>query len=278
MINKLFFSFIIFLFLTAHSALSFAQFVRDDMPAPTSPPTIDGALSAYLGLIDIMSVDNLRPFRLGQLTGCRQFRGDDAMPVVFNSQLPAGTILPSAFRVVTQNGDVFEPGCATLDPANDPDENRTVLLTGQMGTIDNLPVTVIVTEDLITVNGESLRGSSVTVTIRDVGPLLLLAEPQTSSDECTARGSTDQVLLTFQGGITGPNGVEVGEEELVGFTLVNSNSDRVQPTAFDDLNDNDNHLVLCVPSGFEPATVEVDAATVYDPTDIPNRASSAPVI
>ena len=56
--------------------------------------------------------------------------GDDGMPVVFSTQLQVDSVVPESFRVIRSDGESVVPNCATLHPADEPLELRTVLLTG----------------------------------------------------------------------------------------------------------------------------------------------------
>ena len=83
-------------------------------------------LSAYHGL------DQL-PFPANLLCGFN-VAGDDGMPVVFSTQLQVDSVVPESFRVIRSDGESVVPNCATLNPAVEPLEMRTVLLTGDFGT------------------------------------------------------------------------------------------------------------------------------------------------
>ena len=69
-----------------------------------------------------------------------------------------------------------------------------------------------------------------------------------------------------------------GVAELDGFTLLDTGGRAQALLGFDDLGDGDNHVVVCVPPGVEPATLVVRADTLYDPTNNPNPETSADVI
>lgn len=54
--------------------------------------------------------------------------GQDGMPLVFSHEIDPSTLNGSDFEVTTKNGDIFQVEFATLLPANEAYELRTVLL------------------------------------------------------------------------------------------------------------------------------------------------------
>ena len=92
-------------------------------------------LSIYHGL------DPLPP-RATRLCGLPPAANQDGMPVVFSVQVDGDTISASAFAVETSSGEIVTPLCATLRPALEPLEQRTVLLIGEFSPADALPVSV----------------------------------------------------------------------------------------------------------------------------------------
>jgi hypothetical protein len=83
-----------------------------------------------------------------------------------------------------------------------------------------------------------------------------------------------RVQTTWQGGVSGRFGKELGLRELRGFDLIDENGDAHRPVGFQDLGDEDNHVVLLVPEGVTPVRVQVRAGTLYDPTNKPNPDTS----
>ena len=55
----------------------------------------------------------------------------DGMPITFSVRIDPDTLDPEDFRVVTATGDSVIPTCATLRPATESLEQRTVLLAGE---------------------------------------------------------------------------------------------------------------------------------------------------
>ncbi|MEO0606536.1 MAG: hypothetical protein AAF211_34230, partial [Myxococcota bacterium] len=134
--------------------------------APTSSARI---LSAYYGL------DRLFPLvaRICGLAGVRR----DGMPVTFSVKLKADSIEPEDFAVINAEGESVTPVCATLAPADEPLENRTILLAGTFGTPEAPPTAVNLVGSMEDVTGATVEGlSTTTIVPLDAGPSLVLAE------------------------------------------------------------------------------------------------------
>jgi hypothetical protein len=69
----------------------------------------------------------------------------------------------------------------------------------------------------------------------------------------------------------------VGADQLDGFTVTDAGGAQHGILGFDDLGDGDNHVVVCVTAGVAPTTLEVRAATLFDPTNNPNPETRATV-
>lgn len=80
-------------------------------------------LSAFHGLDPI-------PPRATRLCGMLPVEGQDGMPVTFSVQINGETVSPSVFAVETSSGEIATHVCATLRPAVESLELRTVLLIG----------------------------------------------------------------------------------------------------------------------------------------------------
>jgi hypothetical protein len=85
-------------------------------------------LSAYLGAVDVRF-----PRALENVSGSPQAVGDDGMLLVMSVQVDASTLSPEDFAITTASGAVTTPSAVTLAPADEPDELRTILLTGPWG-------------------------------------------------------------------------------------------------------------------------------------------------
>ena len=105
-------------------------------------------LSAYHGL------DPLPPLAT-RLCGLPPARGQDGMPVAFSVQINSASVSAAAFAVETTSGEIVTPLCATLRPAIETLEQRTVLLIGPFSVGDSLPLSVEIVGQLEDVDGNS---------------------------------------------------------------------------------------------------------------------------
>ena len=244
----------------------------------------DAIASAFFG------VDNALPFATNFLL-CRGAFGMDGMPVNFNFPINASGLSASDFEVVDSQGNISIPICATLAPANENGENRTVLLVGEFGTaVTNPPVEVRIVGDLFTtsvISGESacsevlnLNGLSTTnvVPLND-GPSLFFAQQiEGSVNECTVGNQTIQVA--WNGGVV-PFIAGDNENDLFQYYVGYSESSGVLiphvPIAIADINDNDNFHQLCFSTTDKIVKISMMANTVEDPNQDPNLSSEIDV-
>jgi len=232
-------------------------------------------LSVYHGL------DPLPPLAT-RLCGMAPVSGQDGMPVIFSVQIDSETLSASAFAVTTSSGDIVTPLCATLRPAIESLEQRTVLLIGPFSVEEALPISVEVVEQLRDVDGNSLvglRGEKVTALA--AGPSLVLAErfaPDTSGldGECPEQAA-QAVMLTWQGGVTGPQGADLAEAQRTAVSVLLDNGDSVQPLSLGD-DDPDNHVIACVAETSPAVTVSIVPGFFHDPGDDANPETRIDVI
>ncbi len=105
-------------------------------------------LTAFFGL------DNDLPRRAVVLS--RKAPGADGMPIVFSQELDSSSIDASDFEVTTADGSVYFPADATLKPANEAFELRTVLLIGEYGDYpENQPASIRLVGDLMSRAGQN---------------------------------------------------------------------------------------------------------------------------
>lgn len=200
--------------------------------------------------------------------------GEDGMPVVFSVQINAESITPSAFAVETSSGDLVTPLCATLRPAVESREQRTVLLVGPFGTAEAPPVGVEVIQQLEDSEGNSLVGLKTdSITLLESGPSLVFAErfaPDAPGLENECPAETKQAIyLTWEGGVTGPQSADLAEPQRLGVSVELANGDRVNPIFLGD-DDPDNHVIACLAELSPAVSVNVDAGLFYDPGDDAN--------
>ncbi len=253
----------------------------DDPPKLDTRATDDGPpagariLSAYYGLDELPGV----VIRL-----CRTPRaiGDDGMPVTFSVRLDADTVTPDAFVVETASGESVTPVCATLRPADEPLELRTVLLAGTFGTPEAQPRAVRVVGALRDTDGNTLMGLHTnTITPLEAGPGMVLAErfaPTTPGLAGECPPATEQVVqLTWQGGVTGPDGADLGDAQRTAVSVTLEDGRTVTPIALAD-DDPDNFVHACLDVATPAMSVAVRAGHFHDPGDDANPATQIEVV
>jgi hypothetical protein len=250
------------------------------MPAVAQKPPLENQgemriLSVYHGLDPVRA-------RATLLCGLPPKAGQDGMPVTFSVQINSASVSATAFAVETSSGEIVTPLCATLRPAIEPLEQRTVLLMGLFSTGDALPVNVEVVAQLEDFNGNSLvglRGEKVTALAE--GPSLVLAErfaPDTLGleGECL-EGTAQAIQLTWEGGVTGPQGADLAEAQRTAMSILLENGDRVHPLLLAD-DDPDNHVIACIAETSLAISVSVKAGFFHDPGDDANPETNIDVI
>tara|TARA_B110000037_G_scaffold76624_1_gene91634 strand:+ start:180 stop:836 length:657 start_codon:yes stop_codon:yes gene_type:complete len=208
--------------------------------------------------------------------------GQDGMPVTFSVQINSASVSAAAFAVETSSGEIVTPLCATLRPAIETLEKRTVLLIGPFSVDDSLPLSVEIVEQLEDVDGNSLVGLKIKkVTLLAAGPSLVLAErfaPNTSGLEGECPIDTAQaVQLTWEGGVTGPQGAALAEAQRTAISVLLSDGDSVHPLILAD-DDPDNHVIACVAETSPAVSVSVAAGFFHDPGDDANPETRIDVI
>ena len=232
-------------------------------------------LSIYHGL------DPLPP-RATRLCGLPPAANQDGMPVVFSVRVDGDTISASAFAVETSSGEIVTPLCATLRPALEPLEQRTVLLIGEFSPADALPVSVEIVGQLRDVDGNSLVGlTGKKVTALESGPSLVYAERFSPSQSGLAGECPEQtvqaVQLTWEGGVTGPQGADLAEAQRTAVTILLDDGKSVHPLALGD-DDPDNHVIACIAESSPAISVSVVAGFFHDPGDDANPETRITVI
>ena len=237
-------------------------------------PANASILSAYYGL------DELPP-AVAVLCGAEGV-GEDGMPVIFSVQLDDDSVSPELFAVETAAGNAVTPVCATLQPAAEPLELRTVLLAGPFGTPDAQPRAVEVVGQLQDLGGQTLQGlRTEIITPLEAGPSLVLAQrfdPATVglAGECPT--DTIQVVqMTWEGGVSGPAGSALGESQRMAVSVTLDDGSEVTPTALAD-DDPDNIVHACLDTSRAPQSISVAAGFFYDPGDDPNPSTSIAVV
>ena len=215
----------------------------------------------------------------------------DGMPVNFKFPIDESSLSESDFEVLDSLGNIHNPICVFLAPANENGENRTVLLLGEFGTaVTNPPVEVRVVGDLFStdaLSGESacseiinLNGITTTNVIPlDDGPSLFFAQRIDGNlNECNS--GTQTIQVAWDGGIT-PYISSDAESDLFQYYIGYSDSSGVliphAPISIADINDNDNFHQLCFSTSDEIIKISMIANTVEDPNGDPNLYSEIDV-
>ena len=244
-------------------------------------------LSAFFGLDDGL------PRPVNKLVH-EDAAGKDGMPVVFSHEIDFSTLQAGDLRVTRRSGKVGELRFVTLAPAEDPGELRTVLLVGELGSVDDPPDRVEVVGDLLTIDRRAnFRGASADVIPLDAGPTLEWAEIVPESQwkvgvEATPLrwgggsgcppGAKQVIRVTWAGGVTQPGGAEIGEETRPRYQVTVLHEDgtmeETTPFAIADLGDGDNNHLLCLDGTGRPVSVAFPAGFLTDPNEDLNPATS----
>ena len=253
----------------AVSASSANCVMAGSLPVKGSSPTL---LSAFFGL------DNALPFVINLL--CFGGAGDDGMPVVLSHRISSDSLRPEQFQITTRSGQLKTPECASLRPAGDPGERRTVLLIGEFGNADTDPPEVVtIVEDLLsdTAAPVNFNGQSVEVTPLNEGPSMVLAESLSQDDwtvdrrgtQCPNDGVKQIIRVTWNGGVRLANGDEPGDTETHLYSVTmepeRGASYITHPIAIAELGDNDNHHFLCMDTDDKASEVSFPSGHFIDP-------------
>ena len=244
-------------------------------------------LSSFHGLDALPTITNLL---------CWGARGKTGMPVIFSTEIDIETLQAGDFQVETKSGRIGEMHCATMRPATDPGELRTVLLIGDLGKADtDPPVSVEIVGHLHSIDGRlDFKGASIEVTPLANGPSLIYAKTVedwrlvgdlgirlTRGSLCPEEGILQAVRVTWAGGVTLPDGSEPGatERDLYRVEVEAADGSRrtVTPAALADLGDNDNNHMLCLDTTDSPISVSFPAGILTDPNNDLNPATSVSV-
>ncbi|MEL6324452.1 MAG: hypothetical protein AAFQ84_09525 [Pseudomonadota bacterium] len=238
-------------------------------------------VSAFFGL------DNALPEGATDRVGCEGAGGGDGMPVIFSDEVDIATLEPGDFKVTMASGAIGEVTCLTLAPADDPGELRTALLAGNYGSLDNQPVTIEITGNVLSLDQSvNFKGAKVNATPLEDGPTIVWAEvvpeadwdlggaatalPWGGGDRCPV-GTAQIVRVTWNGGITKPGGDDAGDVERQLYKVTTQQSDgtktQIAPFALADLNDGDNNHLLCLDTAAPAIAVFFPAGHVTDPRE-----------
>lgn len=257
-------------------------------PTDTTPDTSgleQGALlSAFFGL------DNSLPLVAHRI--CMGGAGQDGMPVITSAEVDHTTLQAGDFAVVKASGDKGTIHCASLLPATDAGELRTILLIGEFGDEgDDPPASVKITGNLISLDGKTnFKGASAQVTPLEEGPFLVAAE-LVSADEtdmglsaagtrgslCTNENTLQQLRVIWAGGVTLQGGDAPTQEARKLYQVTARDKDGVTrvvtPIELADHKDPDNNHVLCLDTSDQPILVAFPKGHFTDPREDLNPAT-----
>ncbi len=259
---------------------AFMSIEQTDTTADISlPREINGEsaeiLSAFYGLDDGM------PSWAGNL--CPGAPGMDGMPVILSTEIDLDTMQAGDFQVTTASGKIGFLVCATLWPAVDVGELRTVLLVGDFGSAEeDPPVHVEIVGNLHSIdNTVNFKGAEIMVTPLEPGPSMVFAEivPQDEwrlgdkgsegGTGCPAEGVQQIVRVAWDGGVKLENGDEPGDTERQLYTVTvkatDGSTNEVIPFALGDLGDGDNNHKLCLDTNERVLSVSFPAGILVDP-------------
>ena len=232
--------------------------------------TMDGGTESVHILSAFFGLDNGIP---GQLLRCGLFGLQDGMPIVLDRRIPLPPLLdPSVFVVHRASGAESPVGCATLAPADEAEERRTILLVGEFASDGDPPVGVEIVGTLLTDDGVNAKGALIeTVVPLAAGPSIVLAEhyliselPTGGADECPA--DTDHIIkTTWEGGVSGPGGADLDESHRLGTTVEYASGEVRVATLLADAFDNDNHVEFCMSAPGEPVAITAGSGLYEDP-------------
>lgn len=227
----------------------------------------------------------------------------DGLVLVFSHKLDLTSLDAEDFEITTKNGINYIPDCATLTPAGENNEARTVLLVGQFGSASvNEPVKVRIVDNLLTRAStqsefatcspvQNAKGLSIdTVIPLSAGPVISYALLLDSNEMqlglppspgfpgnnigggCPI-GTKQVVQVIWSGGIT-PSNSGTLESDLAQYYTVWVDSAGIIipkiPALIADINDRDNYHDVCLNTLFKPVKITFAQGFVNDPNNDSN--------
>lgn len=241
-----------------------AQTVVPNVEYPGSPPSEDPELAILSAHFAINNAPALG--------------GADVLPIVFNVEVDASTVVPRYFIVARGDGSQAWPEDAVLAPANEADENRTVVLLGDFGGPEQDPPThVSVAGPLYGEQGEALRGLTATVLPFHTPPAVVAAELlQPAPGRCP--DATWVVRTYWSEGLR-----DLSAEAGTTVSVQTADGATIPPAGFDDQaaggkdDGEDNVLDVCVNADARPVGVHLPAGLLTDPAGHVNTAADVDV-
>ena len=230
-----------------------------ELPAPPSPvaPRVPASiLSAHFAQDNVPSLE-----------------GADVLSVVFSVELDASTVVAEHFVIAREDGTRARPKLALLSPANESDENRTVLLLGDFGGPDDRPATnIAVSGAVYSEAGESLRGLAAAVLAFETPPTVVFAE-QLPPRQGRCAGAASMIRTYWTEGLRDLDPKALARLEISTEAGVNAH-----PSAVDDQASpgqdgaDDNVLDLCLKAAVRPVRLRLPAGVLKDAAGHANEA------
>lgn len=254
-----------------------------------APGLEQGALlSAFFGL------DNSLPMVAHRI--CMGAAGLDGMPVITSAEVDHTSLQAGDFRVLKASGKEGSIHCASLLPATDAGELRTILLIGEFGNEgDDPPASVEIKGNILSLDGKTnFKGARVDVTPLKDGPFLVTAEivsdvekdmglsaAGTRGSLCSNESTVQQLRVVWAGGVTLKGGDAPTQEARKLYQVTVRSEDgqmrTVVPIELADHEDPDNNHVLCLDTRDEPISVSFPEGHFTDPREDLNPATSVQV-
>jgi hypothetical protein len=202
---------------------------------------------------------------------------DDVLLLVFASEVDPLGLVPEAFGIVRADGQRVRAVEVRLGPADEGDENRSVLLVGEFGEAKADPIAVHVIANLFSEAGESFEGLDIEVSpIDSADRLLVLERLDPGEDRCP---TSQQVLRTYwSDALAG-----VATADLAAIELLLADGTRRSPIDFDDHAQregepalgpaDDNVLDLCIDIAIPVVRLRVPAGQFTDAAGHPTAAA-----
>jgi hypothetical protein len=197
--------------------------------------------------------------------------GKDGVLVVFDTQVDAASLHARAFVITRPDGGPIVPERALLSPASEDDENRTVLLVGELHDSTAVEPNHVVSMGVAVIgplwaeDGRPLQGLGAAMEPFTAGPRAVAAEVLAAGPgRCEGAA---QVLRTYWSGEL--RGVE--PSDLPRVRVEASNAAPVSPLRFDDHAaqhaeaGQDNVLDLCIDDPAVLRRVWIEAGAFRDP-------------
>ena len=208
----------------------------------------------------------------------------DGMPVVTSVLIDGASLEASDFVVTTSGGVTFTPGCATLAPATDYCEGRTILLIGEMcDAASDPPAWVELVGEVRTLDGRDMRDTAGPIDVIPLldGPTLVLVEQVDPAVVDAPAGTLLALRAVWAGGVVALDDNELTEAAWGQYALdIITEADvrqTISPFALGDLDDGDNNHLLFFDVAGAPEALSLPAGLVMDPNDDPNPETSAAV-